>query len=180
LNHATQGVGRTYPQHQEMGPKYDYDAPDSVHQLPYDGFPDFEPNFRTVVIEPSAKLTDLISSAPIRSTGLLVSERFNGVLESFTLPPHRFYPVPMTHKKKPVKGYWWLQLPQPKVDLEESTPLAEAEACIEADPVYGAADLLQFYRPNRFSYCFVSAPLRAAIEAARLTGIRFGTAKLFR
>jgi hypothetical protein len=163
-----------------MGRGYDYSAPNSVHQLPCDGFPNFEPNFRTIVITASARLTDLISSAPNRNAGLLVSERFRAVLAAFALPPHRYYPLPMKHRLKPVGGYWWLHLPQPSVRLEEETPLAEAEARIAVDPVVGAADLLRFYRPSRFGYCFVSGPLREAMETARLTGIRFGTAKLFR
>src|SRR5262245_9185237 len=91
LNESATGIGRTVPQHQEMGRGYDYDAPDSVHKLPYDALPDFEPNFNTVVIHGHARLTDLISSAPIRNTGYLVSPRLRAVLEQFALPPHRFY-----------------------------------------------------------------------------------------
>lgn len=98
LNYATEGIGRTCPQHQEMGRGYDYDAPDSVHKLPYDALPDFEPNFNTVVVHGHAKLTDLLSSAPIINTGYLVSPRLRVELERFALPPHRFYPVPMTHR----------------------------------------------------------------------------------
>src|SRR5262245_35775783 len=110
LNHATEGIGRAYPQHQEMGPGYDYGAPDSVHQLAEEALPDFEPNFNTVVIHGHAKLTDLLSTAPIRNTGFLVSSRLRELLEGFVLPLHRFYPVPATHRGKPVPGYFWLQL----------------------------------------------------------------------
>jgi hypothetical protein len=163
-----------------MGPGYDYDAPDSVHQLPDNRLPDFEPNFRTVVLARTAKPTDLISSAPIRNTGLLVSGRFRKVLESFALPLHRFYPVPVAHRDSPIGDYWWLQLPQPGIPLDEGTPLDEVEARLAADPILGPVDLLRFYRPTRLAYCFVSGPLREAMESAGLTGIRFGTAKLFR
>ncbi len=180
LNNATDGIGRTYPQHQEMGRGYDYDAPDSVHKLPYDSLPDFEPNFNTIMIHGHAKLTDLLSSAAIRNTGFLVSRRLRELMEQFMLPSHRFYPVPMTHRKKPVAGYFWLQLPQPPLSLDEGTSVETAEAVITAAPELAVLDLLRLYRPSRFSYCFVSDPLRRAIESDGVTGVRFGTSKLFR
>src|SRR6185437_6507579 len=100
LNDATSGIGRTYPQHQSMGKEYDYGAPDSVHKFPFDGFAKFEPNFRTVIIHGHARLTDLLSS--IIPNGYLVGPRLRALLEQFVLPPHRFYPVPMEHRNKPV------------------------------------------------------------------------------
>jgi hypothetical protein len=180
LNNATDGIGRTFPQHQEMGRGYDYDAPNSVHKLPYDALPDFEPNFNTVIIHGHARLTDLLSSAPIINTGFLVSPRLRAVLEEFRLPLHCFYPVPMTHRNKPVAGYFWLQLPEPYLPLTEGSSVAEAEAAITAIPEMRELDLLRLYRPYRFAYCFVSNPLRRAMELAGITGVRFGTSKLFR
>jgi hypothetical protein len=180
LNNATEGIGRTYPQHQEMGRGYNYDAPDSVHKLPYDALPDFEPNFNTVVIHGHAKLTDLLSSAPIKNTGYLVSPRLRALLEQFALPLHRFYPVPVTHRNKPVAGYCWLQLPEPHLPLTEDSSVEKAQAAISAVPELATVDLLRLYRPSRFAYCFVSDPWRRAMEAAGITGVRFGTARLFR
>lgn len=180
LNNASDGIGRTYPQHQGMGGVYDFDAPNSVHKLPYDALPDFEPDFGTVVIHGHAKLTDLLSSAAIINTGFLVGPRLRAVLEQFALPPHRFYPVPMTHRNKPVSGYCWLQLPEPRLPLNEGSSVAEAEAAITAVPELALLDLLRLYRPTRFAYCFISDPLRRAMESAGITGVRFGTAKLFR
>ncbi len=180
LNNATDGIGRAFPQHQDMGRGYDYDAPDSVHRLPYDALPDFVPNFNTVIVHGHAKLTDLLSSAPIRNTGYLVSPRLRAVLEQFALPLHRFYLVPVTHRNKPVAGYCWLQLPEPSLCLTEATSVTEAEAAISGTPQLASLDLLRLYRPGRFAYCFVSDPLRRAMEAAGITGVRYGTAKLFR
>lgn len=180
LNYATAGVGSTMPQHQSMGRGYDYASPNSVHKLPYDALPDFEPDFNTVIIHGHAKLTDLLSSAPIINTGYLVSPRLRELLGRFMLPPHRFYPVPMTHRGKPVPGYCWLQLPQPRLPLTEGSSTADAEEALAADPALAALDLLRLYRPSRFAYCFVGDPLRRAMEAAGITGVRFGTAKLFR
>jgi len=159
---------------------YNYDAPNSVHNLPYDSLPDFEPTFDTVVIHKQAKLTDLLSSAPIRNTGFLVSERFRTVLLEFALPQHRFYPVPATHRGKQITDYFWLQLPEPKLPLSEASTVEEAEAVIMSASELAALDLLQLYRPARFGYCFLSDPLRRSMEAAKITGVRFGTAKLFR
>jgi hypothetical protein len=180
LNHATDGIGRAYPQHQVMGPGYDFAAPDSVHRLPYDSLPEFEPNFNTVIVHGHARLTDLLSSAPVRNTGYLVSWRLRAVLERFALPPHRFYPVPATHRHKPVEGYFWLQLPEPRLPLTEGSTVEEAEAVVAAATELASLDLLRLYRPTRFAYCFVSDPLRRAMEGAKVTGVRFGTAKLFR
>ena len=84
-----------------MSRGYDYDAPDSVHRLTFQNFPDFEPNFNTVILAVLAKPTDLISTAPIPRCGLLISGRFRSLLESFSLPPHRSFPVPLLHRKKP-------------------------------------------------------------------------------
>jgi hypothetical protein len=163
-----------------MGRDYDYGAANSVHKFPYDAIPDFEPNFNTVLIHGQAKLTDLLSSAAIIDTGFLVSARLRGLLEQFTLPLHRFYPVPTTYRHKPVAGYFWLQLPEPHLALTEGSSVAEAEAAITGDPELAAVDLLRVYHPSRFAYCFVSDPLRRAIESAGITGVRFGTAKVFR
>jgi hypothetical protein len=180
MSNASEGIGRTYPQHQAMRPDYDYDAPNSVHRLPYDALPDFEPDFDTVIIHGHAKLTDLLSSAPIKNTGYLVSPGLRALLERFTLPLHRFYPVPMTHRKKLVAGYCWLQLPEPRLPLMEGSSIAEAEEAIAAVAGPASLDLLRLYQPTRFMYCFISARLRRAMESVGVTGVRFGTSKLFR
>lgn len=180
LSEATIGTGRVFPQHQEMGRGYDYDAPDSVHRVPLDSLPAFEPNFNTVVVHGHARLTDLLSSGVIVVAGYLVSPRLREVLEGSRLPLHRFYPVPMTHRGKSVSGYSWLHLPAAAVDIRHDATPAEAEAAIRAVPGLAECDLLRLNEPDRFAYCFVSDPLRRAIEAAGITGVRFGTARLFR
>jgi len=86
----------------------------------------------------------------------------------------------MRHGKNKVVGYCWLQLPEPRLSLTESSSVAEVEAAVVAVPELARLDLLRLYRPSRFAYCFVSDPLRRAIELAGITGIRFGTSKLFR
>lgn len=165
-----------------MGDDYDYDAPDSVHGIPYEDFPDFEPNFHTVVVVAGAPLTDLVTSVPIPDCGYLVGPKLRAVLERFTLPRHRFYPVRMTHRRKPVAGYSWLHLPAPRLPMPNGVALADVEAGIRADPELADADLIRFYDPRPYAYTFASAPLRAAVEAAGVTGVEFTSKKtaLFR
>jgi len=178
LNHATDGIGRECPQHQTMGPAYDFAAPDSVHNLPFDALPAFEPNFNTVIIHGHAKLTDLVSSAPIRNAGFLVSGRLRAVLQAFALPVHRFYRVPVMYRGKHVRGYSWLHLPEPSLRLNDEMSIEAVESLI-AEQSLSSLDLVRFYRPERFAYCFVTDALRLAMESAKISGVRFGTAKLF-
>jgi hypothetical protein len=177
LNELAEGV---FPAHQTMGRGYDYDAPNSVHKLPFDKLADFEPNFHTVKIHGNAKLFDLLSSVPIRHCGLLISEKFRELLQGFRLPKHRLYPLPATYRNKPLSGYYWLHLPQPEFDLSAAPTIAAAEDLIRAHPEIAELDLVALYRPVRFGYFFVSERLRTAIEKIGLRGIRFGTSKLFR
>lgn len=172
--------GGPYPPHQTMGEGYDYDGPTSVYKIPSDRLADFEPDFHTVMIEAKSKLLDLIDSSPIPHYGWILSDRFRSVLERFKLPPHRYYELPMEHRKKSIEGYWWLHLPQATPEWEASLSISQIEQSILADPALCQLDLLPVYRPVRFGYRYVSAPLRQAIEEAGLTAIRFGTAKLFR
>lgn len=180
MNHATEGIGRAYPQHQGMRVGYDFGAPASVSNLSPDALPNFEPDFDTVTIHGHARLTDLLSTATIPPTGYLVSARLRDVLEQYALPPHRFFPVPATHRGKPVAGYAWLHLPGPTLKLTDSSSIEEAESAIGSSPNLSELDLLRLFRPARFAYCYVSDPLRRAVETAKITGVRFGTAKLFR
>ncbi len=163
-----------------MTPGYDYDAPDSIRNLPDTTIPAFEPNFRSVLLEDQAVLTDLVGAVPLPPWGFLVSQRFRAILDGFVLALHKYFPVPMVYRGHEVNGYWWLHLPQPDVMIPPDAPPIEAESIIQSSPELAAADMFRFSRPERFSYCFVSAPLRRAIEAAQLTGIRFGTSRIFR
>lgn len=174
LKPAIDGVGKTYPQHQEMLGAYDYSAPRSIHRLSQvmqGGFPDFEPDFHTVVLHRRAIPTDLISSAAIPNVGLLISARLLALLQEFKLPPHRLYPVPMLHKGQPLEGYSFVLLPQPASLLTAATT-QEVEEGAEADPSLQGVSLLKLYRPSWMAWTWVDARLRAAIESAGMTGIK--------
>lgn len=180
LNHATDGVGQTFPQHQVMSDGYDFSASNSVRKLSQDAVPEFAPNFETVIIHGHARLVDLLSSSAIPNTGYLVSARLRQVFEQFTLPLHCFYSVPMLYRNKRVTSYYWFQLPEPQLAITQASSIREVEAAITEVPEIDAVDILRLYRPERYAYCFVSDRLRRAIESARITGVRFGTSKLFK
>lgn len=174
-----EGVG-VVPQHQTMGDAYDYEASDSVHHLPFDELPDFEPNFNTVFLDDRAIVTDLISSAPIRNSGWLISGRFRAVIDSFPLPLHQYYPIPVVHQGVKIPDYWWLHLPHPPVAIPPEVSIPEAEKIIQSCDALRDVAIFCLYQPPRFAYCFVRKDLKEAIEDAGITGVRFSTSRLFR
>jgi len=180
LNNDPSDAGCSYPPHQTMGPHYHYEAKDSVHRIPFDRLAEFAPNFDSVIFERHAKHRDLMASAPIRNCGWLISDRFLKLLSDFNLPPHRAYRIPVIQDRCTVEGYNWLHLPQPIHNLTETISISEAELTISREPTIADLDVLPVYTPVRFAYYFVSWRLRQAITKAQLTGIRFGTSKLFR
>jgi len=153
---------------------YDYVGPRSIYKLlPCmlgEGFPDFEPDFNTVLLERGAKPTDLISSVPIPKCGHLISPRFLELLQKFKLPPHRVYNVPMVHKEKPLEGYVFLLLPHPE-SLRKAASTQDIEEGVDADPLLRGVSLLRLARPSWMAQTWVDANLKAAIEAAGITGI---------
>lgn len=163
-----------------MGEHYDYDGPRSVYRIPRDNLADFDPDFHYVQFESKAKRNDLIASAPIPHVGWIISDRFRDLLLQFALPPHRLYQLPVVQRGKSVDGYSYLHLPQVSTDLTETTTIQDAERQLESRDGILALDVIPIYTPIRFGYFFVSHSLRQAIESANLTGIRFGTSKLFR
>ena len=163
-----------------MGPGYVYDAPNSIYQLPFNARADFEPNFNTIIFEDGAKHNDLMGSAPIRHCGWLISNRFLDLLQEFELPPHDVYPLPVKQNGQPVDGYVWLHLPQTIHCLEDNMTIPEVESTLTSEPIVSQVDILPLYSPVRFGYFFISNRLRKAIERHELSGIRFGSSKLFR
>jgi hypothetical protein len=175
LKPSTDGVGKTYPQHQEMLKPYDYGGPRSIHKLVAcmlgEGFPDFEPDFNTVVLDRRAIPTDLISSAPIPKCGHLISSRFLELLQNFKLPPHRIYDVPLLYKEEPLDRYIFLLLPHPE-SLREATSTQDIEEGADADPLLQGVSLLRLSRPSWMAQTWVDARLKAAIEATGITGVK--------
>jgi len=180
LNVATEGIGRAFPQHQTMGQGYDYDAPDSVHAFRHHETPDFVPNLETIVIEPGARLTDLLSSVPLSNHALLVSERLYSLLLEFQLPPHRYIPAPMVRKGYAVPGYGVLHVPHlQRVTGEEATPL-EISTLLAAHDDTRELDLVVLHRPARVTGWHLSSRLADRLVHQHVSGIRIGRSKLRR
>ena len=106
---ATKETGTEYPQVQEMGQKYDYDAPNSIDALIRfrSKLPDFTPNLDYFILHNRANPTDILSTAPISGVGLLISEKFKSLLEDFHLPKHTFYEARVLHRGFFIEGYYW-------------------------------------------------------------------------
>lgn len=179
LNHATDGIGRSFPQLQGFSVAFVPSHDAALDELPRGQLPD-DMAFPLAILARGAKPTDLISSVRTGNFGFLISDRFRAVLDGFRLAPHTYYPAPLEHKGREVGVYWWLHFPGPDLPLTEDTLPGEAEAVITGDPVVGTAQVLRLYWPSRYRNCYLSAPVRAALESAGITGVRFGTAKVFR
>lgn len=172
-------VGSVYPQHQEWV-KRPGETIGFAHELIAAALEHPSRPLPTALIAKTAKISDLLSSAALSMDGLLLSAKMRTVLEAHIIPGSRFLPITVEHRGKPLEGYSVLHVPAAVFPITELTPPSEVEAIIELDSTFGSADLWRLEQPPRYAYWFVSQPLRSAIEAAELTGIRFGTARLFR
>ncbi len=168
-----------HTEHQKMSTGYNYGAENSVRKLTSLSLIDFQPNFHYVEFPTLCAHVDLISSIPMPD-GWIVSERFLQLLQRHRLPPHRVYPLPVRQRNVDVSGYFFVHLPQLDIQLKDEYSISEAECEFRKREDFMSLDLIPLYRPSRFSYRFVSRELRDSIEAAKLTGMRFGTSRLFR
>jgi hypothetical protein len=92
---------------------HDLDSPVAQHNLTYDVFPDFEPEFQPVLLSRKSSLVDFIDGfGVVGGQGLLVSEKALGILEAMKLPPYQTYPLEVVHKDKSVARprYSWMQI----------------------------------------------------------------------
>lgn len=101
-------VGNVYPQVESMAPGYDLKKPNSVHNIPFDKYPDFEPDLSYFVLVQKAKLTDVISLGYIIANGFLISEKLKTIFEKFKLPEHKYYPARVLHKNTLHNNYYWM------------------------------------------------------------------------
>ena len=109
---GTRETGLEFPQVQEMGKGYDYDANNSVYELGkcLRALPDFQPNLDHFVLNRNAKPSDLLSNSLINTTGFLLSNVFKDVLCQFNLPNHKYYSAKVYYKGKLLDNYFWLQM----------------------------------------------------------------------
>jgi hypothetical protein len=85
--------------------------PDSYKN--FDSLLNFELVFGRVFLRKKGKVTDFISCAtPLQGGEFFVSEKAKQVMDSFTLPPHNYYPVQEVITEKGIyKGFYWLHCP---------------------------------------------------------------------
>lgn len=90
----------------------DFDSDVAQWKLQYDAFPDFTPEFTAVWLTEDSSLVDFVHDGnAIGGQGLLISEKVLKILQKMKLPPHRHYPLEVSHKGKTIsKPYFWLQI----------------------------------------------------------------------
>ncbi len=84
---------------------YNFEAPNSVHNLNHHDFPSFTPDIRFKLAK-GAKLCDVMGQATINAYGLLISERLRNSIEELRIAPHKFYPACVEDNGQAYKYYW--------------------------------------------------------------------------
>lgn len=80
-------------------------SPFSTIKVNYGEIPEEIP-FLELEFEKKAKTTDLLSTySPY--FGIIVSEKLKKLLQTFRLPPHKFYPVNVINKNEIIPYYWF-------------------------------------------------------------------------
>ena len=102
----TPETGPVFPQIKAMRPGYDFNKPNSIHNLTFKGLPDFQPDLDYFILDQKAKLTDLLSNM-ISPFGFLISEKMKKVFEQFKLPEHGFYPATVAAGNIKLDKYFW-------------------------------------------------------------------------
>lgn len=84
---------------------------DSQSDLDYFEFPDFEPIFSGLNLEKGSVIVDCIyDGGGFGGRGFILSEKAVDVIKGFSLPPHRFYPLPAYVHKNNAYRYYWMQI----------------------------------------------------------------------
>lgn len=116
---ATKETGPVYPQIQKWKPGYDDGKPDSFYSYwkasKGGEFPEFEPNMDSLIMHTRAKPTDMVSSGV--SLGFVISEKLKSIFQDFQLPPHRYFPAKIIHKKVPLDGYYFMHIISNYIDF---------------------------------------------------------------
>lgn len=95
-----------YPQVIHMGSNYGWDAEDSLTKITSNKPLHFIPNLKSFHLDPTTKITDIISQSYIYTCGLLVSEALSNALKNYLLQPHSIYPSEVIHDESVFKYYW--------------------------------------------------------------------------
>jgi hypothetical protein len=150
---------------------YDYDSPVSVYKLSMYEFADFEPDFGILEVDKKFRvLTDYIHAIATGLKGIIVSERLLKLLQSFKLPPHRIYPIPLQHRGLPIEGYSFIHLPHPPaIQMEHTTE--QFEAICDADPNLKDVAFIKLHKPMHLAKCWMTHEFLRAIIENGITGV---------
>lgn len=115
----TAETGPVFPQIQKMTPGYDYESDNSVYALENSrhSFPEFVPNLDSFILHGRAKLTDVISTAPISGCGFLISGKLKEIFERYRIVSHQFYPAKVISRGKIHDNYFWMHIISDMTDL---------------------------------------------------------------
>ena len=103
---GTKETGMEYPA-VESFEDYDFNAPNSVHKIKFNEFPDFTPDLRFKLAK-GAKMCDMMGQATINANGFLISEKIKVVLQNANTVPCKFYPATIEDKGI-IYHYYWVQ-----------------------------------------------------------------------
>jgi hypothetical protein len=115
FNHQvdTDEVGHVEGHLNGIGKKeYDEDSPNSWYKVPrsYDyRFPPDNLDLDYLSVDRKAKMTDVLSLFN-NACGFVLSDKFKQILDRMNLPPHRYYPAIIEHKKKFYHNYFYLHI----------------------------------------------------------------------
>jgi hypothetical protein len=94
----------------------------SHRQVDQFNFPDFIPNLELELHENAIPTNYIMRTGA--TFGIFIDEKFKNVLQQFSLPPHHFYNIKVTHKNKLLNYYWFHYIVDDfwdYFDLENST-----------------------------------------------------------
>jgi hypothetical protein len=90
--------------------EYDFNAPNSMHNLSFYEFPSFVPDLR-FALEKKAKFSDVVHPSNITANGFLLNEKTRTVFEQFNLVSHQYYEASIIDLKiNKTLPYFWLHL----------------------------------------------------------------------
>jgi hypothetical protein len=128
---------QVYPQVESMGLDYDWDAKNSIRRIVSNVPLEVVPDFKSFHLDPETKITDIVSQSYIYTRGLLVSERFWKVLQSFVLQAHETYLAQVVHRDT-VLPYRWIHMTE---EIEERIDYAKSDFRQVADSQLSAIDV---------------------------------------
>ena len=192
-------IGYEFPQVEEDWGNMDYWGKSSVISTPLSGIINFKVIFPKFLLRKHAKLTDMLS-ANNASRYLMVDEKLFRLLSEFSLDDFQYF-IEKVHAPQGAIDYYLIYLTTPREDeffdwskclfYDFHDPERKLFAVKDAKSYYAAAngkvlkperlvvlknqpkyDLFRFLYLSG-SWFYVSGRLKSAMEAARITGVRY-------